>query len=210
MNTPNNHILYDSLKKIKEEGEFKGSIITKCNDKPNSLIFSDNMKISRSDGIFITKGLKVGFEKIFNKKSAYSKVMDFRWNENLSRIQYCIQIPDDIMDLYSEGQFSDTFPFTLNMLHTAALFLDDNEFTINHLEFFKGEILKNPISLIMDGILIADRLVINHRGVPVFYDCLIIGRDKNDDLNISYEPLTNVDDKVVKYIIILGIEELKG
>ncbi|MFX0181157.1 MAG: hypothetical protein ACFE78_13305, partial [Candidatus Hodarchaeota archaeon] len=108
-----------------------------------------------------------------------------------------------------EGQFSDAFPFTLNLLHTAGLFLDDYELGINHLEFFKGEILKNPISLIMDGVLVADRVVINHRGDPVFYDCLIIGRDENDDLDISYEPLTNVDDKVVKYIIILGIEELK-
>ena len=42
-----------------------------------------------------------------------------------------------------------------------------------------------------------------------FYDCLIVGRDKNEDINISYEPIINVDDKVVEYIIILGIEELK-
>ncbi|MFX1497692.1 MAG: hypothetical protein ACFFBH_09215 [Promethearchaeota archaeon] len=209
MNPQFDHILYDSLKRIKRHGDFNGSIITKCNDKPNSLIFSDNVKITHSEGMFITKGLKVGFEKAYNKKSAYSKVMDFHWNENLSRIQYCVQIPDDIMHLYSEGQFSDTFPYTLTLLHTATLFLEDYEFKINHLEFFKGEILKNPICLIMNGILIADRVVIDHRGYPVFYDCLIIGRDKSEDLKISYEPLTNVDDKVVKYIIILGIEELR-
>lgn len=209
MKSISGHILYDSLKKIKIEGDFNGSIITKCNDDPNSIIFSDNMKISYSKGIFISNGLKVGFEKSYNKQSAFSRVSNFHWNENLSRIEYSVLIPDDIMLLYSEGQFSDAFPFTLNLLHTAALYLDDFEFRINHLEFFKGEILKNPITLIMNGIIIADRVVINHRGAPVFYDCLIVGRDKSDDLNISYEPLTNVDDKVVKYIIILGIEELK-
>lgn len=209
MNSIKSYILYDSLKKIKLEGEFKGSIVIKCKDDPNSLIFSDNIKISYSEGIFISKGLRVGFKKSYMKKSAFSKVSDFYWNENLSRIEYAVLIPDDIMQLYSEGQFSDAFPFTLNLLHTAGLFLDDFEFGINHLEFFKGEILKNPISLIMNGVIVADRVVINHRGDPVFYDCLIIGRDESDDLNISYEPLTNVDDKVVKYIIIIGIEELK-
>ena len=60
-----------------------------------------------------------------------------------------------------------------------------------------------------NGIIVADRVVIDHNGDPVFYDCLIVGRDKNDELNISYEPIVNVDDKVVEYIIILGIEELK-
>lgn len=209
MNSVSSHILYDSLKRIKIEGDFNGSIITKCNDDPNSIIFSDNMKISYSEGIFISKGLKVGFEKSYKKKSAFCKVLDFHWNENLSRIEYSVLVPDDVMQLYSEGQFSDAFPFTLNLLHTAGLFLDDYELGIDHLEFFKGEILKNPVSLIMNGVLVADRVVINHRGDPVFYDCLIIGRDESDDLNISYEPLTNVDDKVVKYIIILGIEELK-
>jgi hypothetical protein len=113
------------------------------------------------------------------------------------------------MQLYDEGQFSDAFPFTINMLHTAGLYLDDYQYGINHLDFFRGEILKNPISLIMHGIIIADRVVIDHHGDPVFYDCLIVGRDERDNLNVSYEPLTNVDDKVVESIIIIGIEELK-
>lgn len=63
--------------------------------------------------------------------------------------------------------------------------------------------------LILKGIIIADRVVIDHNGDPVFYDCLIVGRDENDELNISYETIVSVDDKVVEFIIILGIEELK-
>jgi hypothetical protein len=120
-------------------------------------------------------------------------------------------MPTDIMEVYDEGQFGDAFPYTLNLLHTAGLFLSDYEYGINHLDFFKGEILKNPISLIMNGIIVADRVVIDHRGDPVFYDCLIVGRDQDEELSISYEPLTNVKKSLanVIYIIILGIEELK-
>jgi hypothetical protein len=55
----------------------------------------------------------------------------------------------------------------------------------------------------------ADRVVINEKGDPVFYDCIIVGRDENEDIKVSYETFVNVDDKNVLYIIILGIEELK-
>jgi len=209
MSVVNSSILYDSLKDIKLEGEFSGSIITKCNDDYNSIIFSDNINISNSEGIQIREGFKVGFEIISNQKSAFSRKKDYHWHDDMSSLEYSVLIPIEIMQLYDEGQFSDAFPFTLNLLHTAGLYLKDYEYEINHLEFFKGEILKNPVSQIMNGIIVADRVVIDHRGDPVFYDCLIVGRDQNDDLNISYEPLTNVDDKVVQYIIILGIEELK-
>lgn len=209
MSVVNSSILYDSLKEIKTEGEFLGSIITKCNDNDNSIIFSDNIKISKLEGIHINDGLKVGFEIISNKKSAYSKKENFHWDEDFSEIDYCVLIPSEIMQLYDEGQFSDAFPFTLNLLHTSGLYLHDFEFQINHLEFFKGEILKNPVSKILNGIIVADRVVIDYRGDSVFYDCLIVGRDKHENLNVSYEPLMNVNDKVVEYIIILGIEELK-
>ena len=46
MSTVNSVILYDLIKGIKKEGEFTGSIITKCIDITNSVIFSDNIKIS--------------------------------------------------------------------------------------------------------------------------------------------------------------------
>ena len=113
------------------------------------------------------------------------------------------------MEQYEQGQFSNDFPFTINLLHTAGLLLNSFEFSIDHLDFFKGEILKNPVSLIRNGIILADRVVIDHNGDPVFYDCIIVGRDKNDELKISYETIINVDDRVVEYIVILGIEELK-
>lgn len=207
MNNTDKTILYDSINEIKIIGEFTGSIISKYKD---SIIFSDNIKITDSEGINISQGLLVGFEDISEKKIAYSRKSDFSW-ENLedSALEYCVLMPNDIMELYSEGQFSDAFPFTITLLHTAGLYLNDYKQGINHLDFFKGEILKNPVALIRNGMLIADRVVINDKGDPVFYDCLIVGRDQKEDLNISFEPLANVDDKVVEFIIILGIEELK-
>ncbi|MBY9004569.1 MAG: hypothetical protein KGD73_11395 [Candidatus Lokiarchaeota archaeon] len=209
MNHINEIILYDLVHNIIKEGEYLGSIITKCKDEHKSVIFSDKVKISNDNGIFLEKGLTIGFEILNHRSSAFSRKLNDFTIKDLSTIEYCVKIPDDLMLLYDEGQFSDTFPFTINLLHTSGLYLDDYKHGINHFEFFYGEILKNPISLINNGIILADRVVIDHHGDPVFYDCLIVGRDENENLKVSYEPLTNVDDKVVEFIIILGIEELK-
>ena len=201
-------VLFDSIHDIRIEGAFSGSIITKLKTDYDFIIFSDSVEISKENGLFFKNGLKIGFETRNNIYSAFSQKIT-NLTEEFESIDFCVQIPDDVMQLYDEGQFSDAFPFTINLLHTAGLYLDNPTYGIDHLDFFRGEILKNPISLIMGGIIIADRVVIDHHGDPVFYDCLIVGRDENDKLDVSFEPLTNVDDKVVKYIIILGIEELK-
>jgi hypothetical protein len=201
-------VLFDSVRDIKIEGDYSGSIITKLKSESDFIIFSDSVQISKENGLLFKNGLKIGFEMRNNNYSAFSQKITNKV-EDFELIDFCIQIPDDVMQLYDEGQFSDTFPYTINMLHTAGLYLNDSIYGIDHLNFFREEILKNPISLIMGGIIIADRVVIDQHGDPVFYDCLIVGRDKNDKLDVSYEPLTNVDDKVVKFIIILGIEELK-
>ncbi len=205
-------VLFDTVKNIKIKGEFKGSILSKCRDEFNSIIFSDNIKISESGEISIKEGLKVGFKEEGHKKVAFSTQGDFMWADPKdSALEYSLLIPNNIMELYDEVQLSDAFPYTINMLHTAGLYLKENHFSIDHRDFFKGEILKNPVSVIFGGILIADRIVIDHRGDPFFYNCLIIGRDKTEDLNITYEPLFNVkmDDEVVLSIIILGIEDLR-
>ncbi len=204
-NSPN-FILYDSLNGIQTDGDFTGSIISKCQDK---IIFSDNITVSQLEGISISEGLLVGFEKTDNKFIPFSRSNNFKWSLNEIPLEYSILIPENTMDQYDQGQFSNDFPFTINLLHTTCLYMNDIKFGINHLDFFTGEILKNPISMIRNGIIVADRVVIDDNGDPVFYDCLIVGRDENDDLNISYEPIINVDDKVVEFIIILGIEELK-
>jgi len=114
------------------------------------------------------------------------------------------------MQLYDEGQFSDAFPFTINMLHTAGLYLNNYRNKIDHLNFFKGEILKNPVGILVNGICVADRVAIDHRADPVFYDTILIGRNEQDELKATYEPLLNVkiDDKVISSIFILGIENL--
>ncbi len=211
MSDVNGNVLYDSVKGIKKEGEFVGSIITRCNDDKDSIIFSDNLKISNSEGIFISNGFKVGFKLIYNKKSAFSRKIDELNIKDASSIEYSILIPEDVMQVYDEGQFSDAFPYTLNKLNTAALYLDDYEYGINHLNFFKEEMLRNPVAFVGNGILLADRVVIDERSDPVFYDCLIVGRDENSNLSVSYEPLMTVKKSLtnVKWIIILGIEELK-
>ncbi len=202
----NHTIIYDIIKGIKLNGEFEGSIISKCRN--SSLIFSDNAVID-GDTIQVKNGFEVGFKLDFNKKIAYSTKMDFNTTFDELDLKYSVLIHQETMDQYDEGQFSDAFPFTLNLLHTAGLFLNDFKYSIDHLDFFKGEILKNPVASITNGICVADRVVIDQNGDPVFYDCLIVGRDRNDDLNVSYEPLVFVDDKVVEFIIILGFESLK-
>ena len=211
MSNTDNIIIYDSIKGINLEGDFQGSIITRCNDENDSIIFSDNLKISDSEGIFIANGLRVGFELIYDKKLAFSRKIEAQWYEDFESIEYSILISEDIMQVYDEGQFSDAFPYTLNKLNTAALYLDDYEYGINHLEFFREEMLRNPVSLVGNGVIIADRVVIDERIDPVFYDCLIVGRDENENLLVSFEPYMNVKKSLteLKYIIILGIEELK-
>lgn len=209
MNDINEIVLYDLVQGIIKEGDYLGSIITKCKDEHKSVIFSDKVRISKDNGLFLEKGLSIGFENLNQRSSAFSRKLNNFTIEDLSTIEYCVKIPPDIMLLYDEGQFSDAFPFTITLLHTSGLYLDDYKYGINHFDFFQGEILNNPISLINNGIILADRVVIDDHGDPVFYDCLIVGRDENEKLKVSYEPLTNVDDKVIEYIIILGIEELK-
>ena len=209
MNDINEIVLYDLVQGIIKEGDYLGSIITKCKDEHKSVIFSDKVRISKDNGLFLEKGLSIGFENLNQRSSAFSRKLNNFTIEDLSTIEYCVKIPPDIMLLYDEGQFSDAFPFTITLLHTSGLYLDDYKYGINHFDFLQGEILNNPISLINNGIILADRVVIDDHGDPVFYDCLIVGRDENEKLKVSYEPLTNVDDKVIEYIIILGIEELK-
>jgi hypothetical protein len=200
-------VLYDSLNNKISYGEFTGSIISKYEDK---IIFSDNITISNSNEISIYQGLIVGFEELDDKIAAFSKKSDFLWkNLEETPLEYSVLISENTVDQYNQEQFTDDFPFTINLLHTAGLYLNQAEFKINHLDFFKDEILKNPVSLIDNGIIMADRVVINELGDPVFYDSIIVGRDDKNMIKVSYETFVNVDDRNVLYIIILGIEELK-
>ncbi len=207
MNNLTDFVLYDSLNNKISDGKFTGSIISKCEDK---IIFSDNINISNSNEISISQGLIVGFEEKNEKITAFSKKSDFIWkNLEETPLEYSVLIPENIIEQYNQEQFTDDFPFTISLLHTAGLYLNDSISHINHLDFFKEEILKNPVSLIENGIIMADRVVISEIGDAVFYDSIIVGRDDKDEIKVSYETFVNVDDKNVLYIIILGIEELK-
>jgi hypothetical protein len=198
-------VLYDALKNRINYGNFHGSIISKCQD---NIIFSDNLTISNSEEISISQGLIVGFEDRERKLTAFSKKSDFSWkNIEETPLEYAVLISENIMEQYNKEQFQ--FPFTISLCHTAGLYLNNNRGEIDHLDFFKNEILKNPVSLIEKGIIMADRVVINEKGDPVFYDCIIAGRDSDDEIKASYELFVNIDDKNVLFIIILGTEELK-
>ncbi len=205
----NNHfVVFDSSKQVIENGDYSGSIILKFKD--NSIFFSDNLKIQNRNELSLKQGLMIGFDNISNKKIAFSKKTDFTMKKDFSTLEYAIVVPPEIMNEFDEGRFSETFPFTINLLHTTGLYFKDENHTINHIDFFKGEILKNPVSLIANGICLADRLVIDHKGDPVFYDCLIVGRDSGGELSVSYEPFVSVEiDNIENYIIILGNESLK-
>ena len=145
MNNSPNFVLFDSFKDIFRNGEFTGSIISKCQDK---IIFSDVINLSDNEGIFISEGLLIGFEKIGNKLNPFSRSSAFKWNLEEIPLEYSVVIPEDTMEQYDQGQFSNDFPFTVNLLHTACLLYNDLKYGLNHLDFFKGEILKNPISMI--------------------------------------------------------------
>jgi len=204
----NEFILFDRIRNIKRYGKFYGPIISKLQD---SIILSNNIQISKDEGISIEQGLIVGFEKHLNEKKAFSKKLDFQEN-NIKNdpLEYSVLIPEDTMEQYDQGQFSndDDFPFTITLLHTAGLYLNGYKQGINHLDFFKSEILRNPISMIKNGIIVGDGVVITHNGNPVFYNGIVVGRDKKDELNISHEPIVKFDAKVVEFIIILGRKDI--
>ena len=58
MKTDENFVLFDSIKRLRAIGHFSGSIISINRD--NSIIFSDNIKISE-DSIEMSEALLVGF-----------------------------------------------------------------------------------------------------------------------------------------------------
>ncbi len=201
------NIIFDSVKNIRTHGKYNGSIIVMCKNEhiilTDSLNFFDNI-------IEISKGLIIGFETmVSNKREAFSLSSNFKFDLNNDALDYCVQIPEDLVEKFDNERFSNEFPYTINLLHSAGLLLNENQLRINHLDFFKGEILKNPIALIHNGICIADRVVVDESSNPIFYGTLIIGRNKKDKLSVSYESIVNVMDKLIKYIIIIGIETIK-
>lgn len=201
------YIIYDSMRKIREFGEFNGSCVTKCKD--NNIIFSDKL-ISEENYLEIPKGLMIGFEKgSENEKEAFSKSSQFLYNLEKNEVDYSVLVPENVIERFDKERFSETFPYAINLLHSAGLYLSERNYKINHLKFFKGEILKNPVALIRNGVCLADRVVIDQQGDPIFYGTLIIGRDANNYLSVSYESIVNVDDELIDYIIILGIETIK-
>lgn len=201
-------IIYDTINGIENHGNYSGSIITKFHGE--KIIFSDNIEV-KPNVITIYNGLLVGTQESNSmKKEAFSEKSKILVYKNQNQLEYSIKVPDDIMKQFDKGRFSETYPFTINLLHSAILYYKKSYFkSIDHLDFFKGEILKNPVAVISNGICIGDRVVINQNGDPVFYDTLIIGRNEFNELLVSYEPFLNIDDELFEYIIILGTESLE-
>ncbi len=199
-------VLYDKVNNIIIRENYNGSIISILDKTPVSVIFSDNIAINY-DEVNFKEAMITGFDLKGSNIAAFSRKIK---NESYSinDFEYIIRVSDDIIEQFSDNKFSDAFPFTINMLHTAGLYLNCYPYSVNHLDFFKGEILKNPVAVIFKGICVADRVVIDERENPIFYDCISINRGKNEVLSVSYEPIFNSNDKELEYVIILGIEEL--
>ncbi|TXT61732.1 MAG: hypothetical protein BAJALOKI2v1_10002 [Promethearchaeota archaeon] len=201
-------IIYDAVNGIINPGSYKGSIISKF--KNERIIFSDNIEVTPTV-INIINGLLVGLKETKPlEKEAFSEKSKVIVYKNQSQLEYSIKIPEKIIKQFDEGRFSESFPFTINLLHSAILYYKNPEYKrIDHLDFFKGEIVKNPVAVISNGVCLGDRVVINQDGDPVFYDTLIIGRNEYDELLVSYEPFLNIDDELFEYIVILGTESLE-
>ena len=93
MSESNPFVLFDSVKGIKINGDYNGSIISKCKDKFNSIIFSDNINILDNGNITIKEGLMVGFDTDgeTNKKVAFSRKLAFDWTkEDNDQLEYSL------------------------------------------------------------------------------------------------------------------------
>jgi len=194
-------ILVNNLQTI-ATGEISGSIIAKVKPRRNYVIFSDKISISPSE-IHIS-GLHVGIRD--NKPFTQNRESHFI--NNLDEIDYVVKLPFDIVRQFDEARFSANYPNIIRFLTSKVLYSDLSENNINLLRFFAGEILNRPIALRKDfGVVISDRVVIDEiEAIPIFYDAIVIQRDENEQLHITYEPLTRYPIDQLSYIILLGVE----
>lgn len=195
-------VLLDSIKGLNQPGTFMGSIISKTKHPLNEIIFSDNVALADTE--ISLKGLHVGVK---NKKG-YSIDQESTFLGGMNDLDYSIKLDPDIVKQFDESRFSASYPNVIRFLHSACLYFKSDEYEINHLEFIANEILNRPIALRRDGgLIIADRLVVDEKDyTPNFYDSIVIQRDSNLDLKMTFEPIISGVIEEFRYIIILGAD----
>jgi len=201
------NVLINSKSNILKIGFHKGSIISRINDKDNSIIFSDFIEISEHKVILegLTLGVKGAFPISFKGKFVYKTHGD---------IAYSVRMNEDIISSFDQARFNTSFPYMISLLNTQLLYHASSKDPVNHLNFVRGEIINHPIVLLYnDSILVGDRIVVDNQGYPVFYDAFLIknseSAESSEPMSFSYEPIFRMNIHFIKYILILGVEMLK-
>ena len=199
---PSPDVIIDKYQNYIRIGEYSGGILTKLVGSTNTLIFSENLIITEDPPLFTANGLHIWFEEgKIQSKEMETKITDF------SQIDYCVQLKPELVKEFDSARFSAHYPHIVRLLHTACLFLDTDPYKIDHLEFVSGEILNKPVGITNNnGIILADRLVIDEKRQLIFYDCLLIGRQENQQIKQSYEHFLTIPLEFLSSLILLGNE----
>ena len=194
------YVIIDKNQNLKRYGEYSGGILTKLMGSTNSLIFSEKLILSEDPPNLVLNGLHVWFENGKIHSNERESVIN-----NFDDIDYCIQIKPDLVKEFDSARFSAHYPHIVRFLTTSCLYLD-GEYKIDHLEFVSGEILNRPVGIGHDnGIILGDRLVIDE-GRLIFYDCILIGREENQQIKQTYEHFLTIPLEFLSSLILLGNE----
>ena len=137
-------------------------------------------------------------------------------------------LPENWKAGFDKGRFAATFPNLIRFLHTACVYLEteksdvnvpppaipfeepilNSNMVVNHLNFVKGEILSRPVAVTHNnGVIIGDRLVVGDDLQLIFYDAIVINREKeNQKLFTVYEDFMTLNRRDVCYLVLLGTE----
>ena len=197
----NSEIIFDKKNGIHKVGEFTGSILTLIIGEIDTLIFSDNVIIDERE--FSIKGLHIGIKD----HHAYSEEKSTKFLYDMSRIDYCVKLDPQIVHEFDSARLSAGYPNIVRFLHTACLYLNDDNHPIDHLEFVANEILNRPVAITTNnGIIIGDRVVVDEDLQPIFYDFIYVERNDENKIEASYEPFRMVPISEISSIVLLGVE----
>jgi hypothetical protein len=199
-NIPIPNLIVDKLTDTFIVGQYSGGYITKLTGNSDALVFSDNLDITETE--IKISGLHVGFKngKAYSHEET-SVINDFGY------IDYIIKLDSETISEFDAARFSASYPNIIRFLKTSCVFLDTDYRQINHLDFVAGEILNRPVAVTHNnGIIIGDRLVVDENKHLIFYDAILIGRDFNKKIQMTYEHFIMIPLSSLRYIVLLGAE----
>jgi len=203
--TDDENFIVDPKRGIFRHGEYSGAILIKPHYPFEAIILVDNLKFEEK--VEAKEGLLIGV----HGEEAIAREINFEAAPPYHSLDYAVQISPEIIEMFDQGVLSSSFPYTISFLHTALLWNQQTEqHTVDHLDFVRGEILSRPVACDVDGgIIIGDRLVINQTGDPLFYNTFIVSRNEKVRAGVSYDPMYTIGERFLKFIVILGSENLK-